>query len=165
MMILSKVFLITQDDGRWRRQGGCVRAIAIFAALMAATAERDGDTIYAVLRDLGSSTDGRIKSIYAPSSDGQSEAIRNAYGRIDYGMRDVEVIEAHGTGTVAGDRVEFDGLMKAWGKDEPGRRAVCALGSVKSQIGHTKAAAGTAARPADRSRTLRIARVRWSSRR
>jgi acyl transferase domain-containing protein/acyl carrier protein len=105
-------------------------------------AERDGDRIYAVLRGIGSSSDGRAKSIYAPRWEGQETAIRRAYQRAGYGPGEVGLVEAHGTATKAGDLAEFAGLRSAFAEVEA--RQVIALGSVKSQIGHTKAAAGAA---------------------
>ena len=107
-------------------------------------AERDGDPIYAVINGIGSSSDGRSKSVYAPRSEGQAAALRRAYAKAGYGPDTVELVEAHGTGTIAGDAAEFRGLTAAF--DESGRtdRQWCTLGSVKSQIGHTKAAAGAA---------------------
>ncbi|CAN7528316.1 SDR family oxidoreductase [Phenylobacterium sp. LjRoot219] len=105
-------------------------------------AERDGDKIYAVLRGIGSSSDGRAKSIYAPRSEGQEIAIRRAYERAGYGPEEVGLVEAHGTATKAGDLAEFDGLRRAFSDVEA--RQTIALGSVKSQIGHTKSAAGAA---------------------
>jgi acyl transferase domain-containing protein/NADP-dependent 3-hydroxy acid dehydrogenase YdfG len=107
-------------------------------------AERDGDHVYAVIRGIGSSSDGRAKSVYAPLPEGQALALRRAYANAGYGPETVELIEAHGTGTKAGDIAEFEGLRQVF--DETGRmdRQWCALGSVKSQIGHTKAAAGVA---------------------
>jgi len=107
-----------------------------------ADAERDGDRIHAVIRGVGSSSDGRARSIYAPVADGQARALRRAYAVAAVDPATVELIEAHGTGTLAGDLAEFRGLtqvFRAEGRDQP-----CALGSVKSQIGHTKAAAGAA---------------------
>jgi acyl transferase domain-containing protein len=106
-------------------------------------AERDGDTIYAVLKGVGGSSDGRSKSVYAPRSEGQAKAIRRAYDLADFPIETVELIEAHGTGTKAGDAAEFAGLELAFG-DTREDRQWCALGTVKSQIGHTKAAAGAA---------------------
>jgi acyl transferase domain-containing protein/NADP-dependent 3-hydroxy acid dehydrogenase YdfG len=106
-----------------------------------ADAERDGNPIYAVIRGCGASSDGRSKSIYAPRADGQVRAYRRAYERAGYGPDSVELLEAHGTGTVAGDAAELAGLAALFG---PGRPHRCAIGSVKSQIGHTKAAAGAA---------------------
>jgi acyl transferase domain-containing protein/NADP-dependent 3-hydroxy acid dehydrogenase YdfG len=106
-------------------------------------AERDGNRIYAVIRGIGSSSDGRSQSIYAPRAEGQLEALRAAYAAAGIDPASVALIEAHGTGTRVGDKVEFEALCRlreAAGGN--GRR--CALGSVKSNIGHTKAAAGAA---------------------
>ncbi|MEN4099732.1 MAG: phosphopantetheine-binding protein, partial [Anaerolineaceae bacterium] len=108
-----------------------------------ADAERDGDRIYAVIRGVGSSSDGRFKSIYAPRSSGQAQALRRAYAEAGYSPQTVGLIEAHGTGTMAGDPAEFQGLMEVFGEDNPHRQYI-ALGSIKSQIAHTKATAGTA---------------------
>jgi acyl transferase domain-containing protein len=106
-------------------------------------AERDGDRIYAVVRGIGSSSDGRYKSIYAPRSSGQAHALRRAYDEAGYSPKTVGLVEAHGTGTMAGDPAEFQGMMEVFGVENP-RRQYIALGSVKSQIAHTKAAAGAA---------------------
>ena len=118
--------------------------IGMVALKRLADAERDGDRIYAVVAGVGSSSDGRTKSIYAPAPAGQAKALRRAYQDAGYGPDTVELVEAHGTGTKAGDAAEFEGLRTVF--EESGRkdRGWCALGSVKSQIGHTKAAAGAA---------------------
>ena len=108
-----------------------------------ADAERDGDRIYAVIKAIGTSSDGRYKSIYAPRSSGQALALSRAYEEAGYSPSTVGLIEAHGTGTMAGDPAEFEGLNEVFSKDNP-RKQYIALGSVKSQIGHTKAAAGVA---------------------
>lgn len=107
-------------------------------------AERDGDRIYAVLTGLGSSSDGRTKSIYAPAPAGQAKALRRAYETAGYGPETVGLLEAHGTGTKAGDVAEFEGLRTVFAETGRSDRNWCALGSVKSQIGHAKAAAGAA---------------------
>ena len=109
-----------------------------------ADAERDGDRIYAVLRGLGTASDGRSKSVYAPVSAGQAQALRRAYEQAGYGPDTVELVEAHGTGTKAGDVAEFEGLRLCFAPEGDEQQPWCALGSVKSQIGHTKAAAGAA---------------------
>ena len=108
-----------------------------------ADAERDGDRIYAVLRGIGTSSDGRSQSIYAPHADGQAEALRNAYRQSGIDPGTIELLEAHGTGTKVGDVVEFDALKSIYRESRP-EGTWCALGSVKSQIGHTKAASGVA---------------------
>ncbi|MCA9715758.1 MAG: acyltransferase domain-containing protein, partial [Myxococcales bacterium] len=107
-------------------------------------AERDGDRVYAVVRGIGSSSDGRSKSVYAPLPAGQAKALGRAYERAGFGPETVELLEAHGTGTKAGDLAEFTGLNMVFKTDDAGARQWCALGSVKSQIGHAKAAAGAA---------------------
>ena len=107
-------------------------------------AERDGDRIYAVIRGIGSSSDGRATSVYAPVPEGQAKALRRAYRAAGYGPDTVELMEAHGTGTRAGDVAEFQALRAVFGETGRADRQWCALGSVKSQIGHTKAAAGAA---------------------
>lgn len=118
--------------------------VGMFALRRLADAERDGNPIYAVLRGIGSSSDGKAKSIYAPRAEGQSRALRRAYEAAGYGPETVELLEAHGTGTVAGDAAEFEALRTVFGGSERADPQWCALGSVKSQIGHTKAAAGSA---------------------
>ncbi|MGA1869674.1 MAG: SDR family NAD(P)-dependent oxidoreductase [bacterium] len=105
-------------------------------------AERDDDKIYAVIRGFGSSSDGKSKSVYAPRPEGQCLAINRAYERLEYTQREVQLIEAHGTATIAGDKAEFEGLTMSF--NDKNSKQWCALGSIKSQIGHTKAAAGAA---------------------
>ncbi|MBK5276580.1 MAG: SDR family NAD(P)-dependent oxidoreductase [Desulfuromonadales bacterium] len=104
-------------------------------------AERDGDRIYAVIKGVGSSSDGKGEAIYTPSASGQKKAILDAYQRAGVTPESIGLVEAHGTGTKVGDAVEVSALREIYGEaDNPW----CALGSVKSQIGHTKAAAGSA---------------------
>ncbi|ORV80403.1 hypothetical protein AWC07_21340 [Mycobacterium gastri] len=114
--------------------------VGMLAVKRLSDAERDGNQIHAVIRGLGSSSDGRASSVYAPRSQGQAKALRRAYEHAGYEPWTVELVEAHGTATKAGDVAEFAGLKSVFA-DESAR---IALGSVKSQIGHTKAAAGAA---------------------
>ena len=109
-----------------------------------ADAEAAGDRIYAVIHGVGASSDGRAKSVYAPRPEGQAQSLRRAYQQAGYGPDSVELIEAHGTGTKAGDAAEFAGLDLVFGESARADRQWCALGSVKSQIGHAKSAAGAA---------------------
>ncbi len=106
-------------------------------------AERDGDRIYAVIKGLGSSSDGRGNAIYAPQADGQMEALRRAYADAGITPESIELVEAHGTGTKVGDATELESLTKVF-RAARSEGSWAALGSVKSQIGHTKAAAGVA---------------------
>ncbi|HRW49578.1 MAG TPA: beta-ketoacyl synthase N-terminal-like domain-containing protein, partial [Caldilinea sp.] len=107
-------------------------------------AERDGDRIYAVIRGLGTSSDGAGTAVYAPKSSGQAHALRRAYDAAGYSQRTVELLEAHGTATKAGDAAEFQGASSVFAEADAESRQWCAIGSVKSQIGHTKGAAGAA---------------------
>jgi acyl transferase domain-containing protein len=102
-------------------------------------AERDGDRIYAVIKGVGTSSDGEGQAIYAPSSEGQRRCLTRAYENAGVDPTTVGMVEAHGTGTRVGDVVEFEALRSVYS----GHRRT-ALGTVKSQIGHTKAAAGAA---------------------
>jgi polyketide-type polyunsaturated fatty acid synthase PfaA len=106
-------------------------------------ARRAGDRIYAVVRGLGTSSDGAGNAVYAPSAAGQAQALRDAYRRAGISPATVELIEAHGTGTKVGDAAELAALNEVFQEHRAGP-AWCAIGSVKSQIGHTKAAAGAA---------------------
>ncbi len=108
-----------------------------------ADAERDGDRIYAVIKGVAGSSDGRSLGLTAPRPEGQRRALDRAYTRAGVSPAEVGLVEAHGTGTVVGDRTELATLTEVFGAAgaEPGS---CALGSVKSQIGHTKCAAGLA---------------------
>ncbi|GAB1544275.1 type I polyketide synthase [Scytonema sp. NUACC21] len=104
---------------------------------------RDNDKIYAVIKGIGTSSDGRYKSIYAPRQEGQVKALQRAYEDAGFAPETVTLIEAHGTGTLAGDPTEFASINEFFGKNNAKKQYI-ALGSVKSQIGHTKAAAGAA---------------------
>jgi acyl transferase domain-containing protein/NAD(P)H-dependent flavin oxidoreductase YrpB (nitropropane dioxygenase family)/NAD(P)-dependent dehydrogenase (short-subunit alcohol dehydrogenase family) len=106
-------------------------------------AERDGDRIYAVIKGMGTSSDGRARGLTAPNAEGQARALERAYAKAGIDPRTVGYVEAHGTGTAVGDVVELNALSGVLRKAgaEP---ASCAVGSVKSMIGHTKCAAGIA---------------------
>ena len=105
-------------------------------------AQRDNDRIYAVLKSMGTASDGRTSGIYAPHAPGQLRALSTAYKEADISPATVELIEAHGTGTRVGDKVELTALKQLMAETDT--LPHCALGSVKSMIGHTKAAAGVA---------------------
>ncbi len=105
-------------------------------------AEADGDRILAILKGIGSSSDGKSQGIYAPRAEGQIKALHKAYAAAHVTTDSVDLIEAHGTGTRVGDKIEIQALRELFGPSDTTRH--CALGSVKSMIGHTKAAAGAA---------------------
>ncbi len=108
-----------------------------------ADAERDGDKIYAILKGIGTSSDGAGNAVYAPKAEGQIRCLNDAYRVAGVTPDTIELVEAHGTGTKVGDATEVTGLMEVY-KSSGRRGAWCAVGSIKSQIGHTKAAAGAA---------------------
>ncbi|WP_105968938.1 type I polyketide synthase [Streptomyces geranii] len=117
--------------------------IGMLALRRLSDAERDGNRVYAVIRGIGSSSDGRFKSIYAPRKEGQMAALRRAYEDADCSPASVELFEAHGTGTAVGEATELSALSAVVSQHTE-ERQFAAVGSVKSQIGHTKAAAGAA---------------------
>lgn len=117
--------------------------IGMLALKRLADAERDGDRIYSVLRGIGSSSDGRFKSIYAPRAEGQTVALRRAYDDAGLSPADIGLVECHGTGTAVGDDTELGALREIYEEAGVAPGSV-AVGSIKSQIGHTKAAAGAA---------------------
>jgi len=106
-------------------------------------ARRAGDRVYALIKGFGSSSDGRGNAIYAPSAKGQIKSLRAAYEAARVSPATVELVEAHGTGTKVGDAVEIEALNHVFREARP-EGTWCAVGSVKSMIGHTKAAAGVA---------------------
>ncbi|QLE59067.1 type I polyketide synthase [Nostoc sp. TCL26-01] len=127
-----------KSDGMMLGEGICMLVLKRLE-----DAERDNDKIYAVIKGIGTSSDGRYKSIYAPRKEGQVTALRRAYEDAGFSPATVGLMEAHGTGTMAGDPTEFGSLRDFFGEHDEQKQHI-ALGSVKSQIGHTKAAAGAA---------------------
>jgi len=103
---------------------------------------RDGDTIHAVIKGSAANNDGADKvGFTAPSVNGQAEAIRAAQLIAGVPAESVGYIETHGTGTVLGDPIELAALTQAFHADS-GRTGYCAIGSVKTNVGHLDAAAG-----------------------
>jgi acyl transferase domain-containing protein len=109
-----------------------------------ADAERDGDRIYAVVKGIGGSSDGRHLGLTAPRQEGQVKAVRRAYADAGMSPAEVGLVEAHGTGTVAGDRTELLTTTEVFGEAGVPVGSVV-IGSVKSNIGHIKCASGMAA--------------------
>ncbi|GAB2588108.1 amino acid adenylation domain-containing protein [Spirosoma areae] len=106
-------------------------------------ARRDGDTIYAVIKGVGVNNDGAGKgSFTAPNADGQAGAIAMAMADARIDPATISYVEAHGTATPLGDPIEIDGLTQAFG--EQTATQFCAIGSIKSNIGHLTQAAGVA---------------------
>ena len=116
---------------------------AIFVLKRLADAERDGDKIYAVLRGMGGSSDGKGKGITAPNPVGQKLAIERAWHNAGLPPSTVTYVEGHGTSTRVGDVVEVQSVVDVLRDSHLPEHSV-ALGSVKSNIGHLKGAAGAA---------------------
>lgn len=133
--------------GRCRTFDESADGIAISEGLVAlvlkrvADAERDGDRIYAVIRSVAGSSDGRGKGLMAPKPEGQMRVLQRAYAAAGFSPTTVGLVEAHGTGTVAGDAAEVTALSHVFSA-AGSPPASCALGSIKSMIGHTKSTAG-----------------------
>ena len=108
-----------------------------------ADAERDGDKIYAVIKGIGASSDGRNRSMTAPHPPGQILAMKRAYDDAGIPAATVSLVEAHGTGTAVGDSTEITSLHTLFSQATQDEQ-YAAVGSVKSQIGHTKTCAGMA---------------------
>jgi len=116
---------------------------AIFVLKRLADAESNGDKIYAVLRGMGGSSDGKGKGITAPNPIGQKLAVERAWHNAGLSPATVGLIEGHGTSTRVGDVVEVESMAKVLGDCHVPTASV-ALGSVKSNLGHLKGAAGAA---------------------
>lgn len=118
---------------------------AILVLKRLSDAEKDGDRIYATIRGIGASSDGKGKGITAPNIQGQIRALRRAYANAEIDPVEIDLMECHGTSTVVGDKVEVQALTDLIGANRRGARGPVRIGSVKSQIGHLKSAAGAAA--------------------
>jgi acyl transferase domain-containing protein/NAD(P)-dependent dehydrogenase (short-subunit alcohol dehydrogenase family) len=116
---------------------------AIFLLKRLADAERDGDKVYAVLRGIAGSSDGKGKGITAPNPIGQKLAIERAWQNAGLSPATATLIEGHGTSTSVGDVVEVQSMIDVLSSSNLPPNSV-ALGSVKSNIGHLKGAAGAA---------------------
>ncbi len=143
----SKIGALSPDGSRPFDEGanGFVmgEGAVLFLLKRLADAERDGDRIYAVVRGIGASSDGKGKGITAPNPVGQLRSIERAWKNAGVDPASVGLIEAHGTSTRVGDVVEVNSMTEYFSKfDIPVHKV--ALGSVKSNIGHLKSAAGAA---------------------
>ncbi len=106
-------------------------------------AERDGDRIYAVIKEVGVASDGKGRGILAPRPEGEALAVRRAYEASGISPLTVDLVEAHGTGTNVGDPIEMNTVKEIFSAPHE-TVPRCAVGSVKSMIAHTLTAAGIA---------------------
>jgi phthiocerol/phenolphthiocerol synthesis type-I polyketide synthase E len=139
---------ITSRDGRCRpfdaEASGTVRGsgLAVVALKRLADALRDRDQIDAVIKGSAVNNDGGRKvGFTAPGVEGQARVIRAALAMAGLSPADISYVEAHGTATALGDPIEIGALTEVFGASPPG---TCAIGSVKSNLGHLDAAAGVA---------------------
>ncbi|MFO0946591.1 MAG: SDR family NAD(P)-dependent oxidoreductase [Planctomycetota bacterium] len=128
------------------RADGFVRGEGVCAFLLKSLpdAVRDGDEIHAVIRGTAVNNDGQRKAgLAAPSASAQRDVILDALADAGVSADTISYVEAHGTGTRLGDPIEFEGLTQAFAVTTS-RHAYCALGTVKTNIGHLESAAGLA---------------------
>lgn len=136
-------------DGRCftfdQRANGFVpgEAVGVVMLKRLADAERDGDTVYGVIQGWGVNQDGKTNGITAPNPESQTRLQQDVYDKYQIDPAGIQLIEAHGTGTKLGDPIEVEGLKGSFGKYTR-KKGYCALGSVKSNVGHCLAAAGIA---------------------
>ncbi len=142
---------ITSPDGHCRafdaKANGTIIGFGCGAVVLKRLSEaiQDGDNIQAIIRGSAINNDGSNKiGFTAPSVDAQADVIRAALAVARVPSDTVTYVEAHGTGTVLGDPIEVTALSKAY-RSGVGRKSRCAIGSLKSNIGHLDAAAGVAA--------------------
>jgi acyl transferase domain-containing protein/acyl carrier protein/NADP-dependent 3-hydroxy acid dehydrogenase YdfG len=153
VMANADMFLKTAHAGMLSPDGRCYtfdqrangfvpgEGVGVIMLKRLADAERDGDDILGVIRGWGVNQDGRTNGITAPNAESQQRLIRDVHARFDIDPGGIELIEAHGTGTKLGDPIEIDGLKSAF-LPATDRKQYCAIGSVKTNIGHCLTAAG-----------------------
>lgn len=142
--------MIVTPDGHVRsfdaNAGGTIFGSGVGAVLLKRLddALRDGDHIYAIVKGSAVNNDAGMKVGYmAPSSDGQAGAVAEALAVANVPADTIGMVEAHGTGTVVGDPIEVNGLTQVY-RTQTEKTAYCALGSVKTNVGHLQITSGTA---------------------
>ena len=145
---LSEEGMILSPDGHVRtfdeKARGTVfsEGVATVVLKRLSDALADGDTIHAVIKGVALNNDGGAKNSYsAPAIDGQAEVVQMAHRMSQVSADSIGYIEAHGTGTYVGDPVEMAALNKAF-RAQTDREQFCAIGSIKTNIGHQDVAAG-----------------------
>lgn len=140
------------DDSKCKtfdaKANGYVRGEGVGAIFLKplSQAKKNGDHIYGLIRGSAVNHGGRASSLTAPNPAAQADLIAGAYESAQVPMNTLGYIETHGTGTALGDPIEIEGLKKAYGRSEKGdvENPRCALGAVKTNLGHLESAAGIA---------------------
>jgi acyl transferase domain-containing protein len=146
--LFSRLEAFSSSAGTWpfsREADGMLagEGIGILVLERLADAEKAGRRIYAVIKGIGSSSDGKGAGLLAPRKEGQTAALQRAYRDADIDPQTVQLLEGHGTATKLGDRTEIEAINEFFGLSSDGI-PTRALGSVKSMIGHTMPASGAA---------------------
>ncbi|HLP41902.1 MAG TPA: type I polyketide synthase, partial [Fibrobacteria bacterium] len=148
--------IMTSQSGMLSRDGRCFafdqrangfvpgEGVGVVVLKRLADARRDGDMVLGVIRGWGVNQDGKTNGITAPNAESQTRLQEEVYSRFGIDPAGIQLVEAHGTGTKLGDPIEVEGLKASFGKYTR-NRGYCALGSVKSNIGHCMTAAGISA--------------------
>ncbi len=149
ILIGSSQSLLLSPDGQCftfdDRANGTVVAEAIGAVILKTLdkALQDKDNIYGVIIGWGMNQDGKTNGLTAPSGQAQTRLQTDIYNRFDINPENIMMIEAHGTGTILGDSIEFNALTDSFRK-YTAKENYCALGSLKTNIGHAFFGAGIA---------------------
>ncbi|TYB89460.1 SDR family NAD(P)-dependent oxidoreductase [Oceaniovalibus sp. ACAM 378] len=154
VMVGPKIFIDTAKVGMLSPDGRCHsfdagangfvpgEGVGVVMLKPLAQARRDGDPIHGVIKGWGVNQDGRTNGITAPNPAAQTALMRDIHARFGIDPEGIGLVECHGTGTPLGDPIEVEGLRDAFRDVGPDHR--CAIGSVKSNVGHLLAAAGIA---------------------